>query len=274
MKRTGDALRTLTNRSLFQPRNPCGRPPNYDQAAKVGRLRMSVAALFLALVASSNSQSIAVPAFAAGDSWVYDRRFERGTNGFLDRRVALRIERVDADHMLVGIKEDGAPGNFQDHMTGLDWSISRIIAGKQTIVARPFPFPLAVGKSWTVDYTDPQPHGRQQSIRSHVTYHVVGWEDVTVSAGTFHALKIETSGETESRLSGGASQTIVASPAGAAVSSTAGSGPTTVDQTSHNLLYYAPEAGYFVKTVREDYDANNVLIERETEELVSRSTAI
>jgi hypothetical protein len=238
-----------------------------------GETGMSASMMFLALAASSAGPAVAAPTLSTGDSWVYDRRFERGTNGFADRRVVLRIDRVDDDQMLVGIKQDGAPGNFQDHMTGLDWSIRRIIDGKQTVTARPFAFPLTIGKTWTADYTDGQPHGNQQSIRSHTAYRVVGWEDVTVPAGTFHALKIEASGETETRLAHAASQTIISAPGAAAISSNAGSGPTTVDQISHTILYYAPDVRYFVKTIRENYDAGNVLIQRETEELASFSPA-
>jgi len=230
---------------------------------------MSAIMMILALAASSADPAVTAPTLSTGDSWVYDRRTQRGTTGFVDNRVELRIDRVDADQMLVGIKPEGAPGDFEDHITGLDWSIRRMIEGKQTVTARPFAFPLAVGKNWTTDYMDGQPHGNQQSIRSHVTYRVVGWEDVTVPAGRFHAIKVEANGETEVALAHVASQTIVSAPGAAAISSSAGSGPTTVDQTFHNILYYSPEVRYFVKTIREDYNANDVLIQRETEELVS-----
>ena len=51
----------------------------------------------------------------------------------------------------------------------------------------PFSFPLSVGKTWDVVYD--RAFG---SVWAHLErhYRVVGWEDVTVPAGRFHALKV------------------------------------------------------------------------------------
>jgi hypothetical protein len=41
-----------------------------------------------------------------------------------------------------------------------------------------------VGRTWQVDYTEKQPNSFYRSERFHHDYSVVGWEDVTVPAGT------------------------------------------------------------------------------------------
>jgi hypothetical protein len=220
----------------------------------------------------SDPASIPAPSLKVGDTWVFERTHEQGTTGFSDQRIDLTIDRVNSDTMLVGIKRDGAPNAFEDHMSGVDWSQRRMVGGQETITGRPFSFPLKIGDSWTADYADPQRHGLQTYAKFHTTYRVVGWEDITVPAGTFHALKVEANGTGDAQLS---------APAAAATAAVADpSGGTTIAHTqrartgvahfiTYAEFYYVPDIKYFVKSVEEQYNANNVRTTRDTQTLVS-----
>jgi hypothetical protein len=208
----------------------------------------------------------------SGDGWVFDRSIQQGANGYSDQRLALVVERVDSDAMVVGIKPDGAPGGYQDHIVGLDWSQRRIIDGQETVTGRPFSFPLTVSSAWTADYDDPTPHGQQLYAHVHRTYRVVGWEDVVVPAGTFRAVRIEMRGTIEARLAAA-----TAPLSGAATAPSAIAGASTAEQTqsrtvhvlNNATLFYVPSVKYFAKNVEEQYNSENVLTRRETNVLVS-----
>jgi len=219
---------------------------------------------------------VSAPALQAGDTWVFDRAREQGTAGFAQRRVDLTIERLGTDTMQVGIKNDGAPTGFEDHMLGLDWSQRRLIGSQQEVTGRPFAFPMKVGSTWTTDFVDNRQIGLRTSAHFHVTYKVVGWEDVTVPAGTFHALKIEANGIVDATVK--ASTTAVA---GGAVTSSGGTAISQVKKTpagivhsiTYGVQYYVPEIKYYVKSIQEEYNSENVRTVRDTDSLVSFKAA-
>ena len=238
-------------------------------------LQFAVLAAVLALaptVSAAESQAIPAPNLQPGDTWIYDRTIERGTNGFSSQRENLTIERVQSDAMVVGVKADGAPVNYQDHMIGLDWSQRLLVDGRQITAARPFDFPMKVGSTWTADWSDPRIQGQQLSAHFHTVYKVVGWEDVTVPAGSFHALKIEANGVAEAQMAPSATAI-----AGAAATGTGGTTiahterlpARTVHLTNYSELYYAPEVKYFVRTLEEQYNSGNVRTSRESQALLS-----
>ena len=234
----------------------------------------------LAIVATpgltfAEAGSVPAPTLQVGDSWVYDQTHEAGQTGFAEQRVDLAIDRVSSDTMLVGIKRDGAPTAFQDHISGLDWSQRRMVDGKETVTGRPFSFPLKVGDTWTADYAEPTPHGLQTYAHFQTTYKVVGWEDVTVPAGTFHALKIEANGTADGRINipASAASAAVATPGGAttmAHTQRAQSG--VLRMITYGEFYYVPEVKYYVKSVEEQYNGENVRTRRDTWALVSFKT--
>jgi hypothetical protein len=216
-----------------------------------------------------DSPGLPAPTYVAGDTWVFNRTHENG-KAFSQERVMLRVERVGADDMLLGIKPDGSPADFEDHRVGLDWSESRVVDGKPMITERVFSFPLKVGETWQEDYVDPRRQGMQTFAHIQKTYKVVGWEDVTVPAGTFHALKIEANGLLTATVSIPA--TAVSAAAGSAGGATsvarverARSGVLT--QPTYRALYYVPEIKTYVKIVYEQYDSENVRVKRDTGEL-------
>jgi hypothetical protein len=174
--------------------------------------------------------------------------------------------------MLVGIKLDGSPRAPEELKVDLDWAQTRTVNGAETLIGRAFSFPMTVGKTWTVDFTDPTPRGQQSNTHVKRTYKVLGWEDITVPAGTFHALKIEDRGTLDARIS------IPATAAGAVMATASGGTTVThiqkaasgdIHQTLYGLVYYVPDVKYFVKTLDEHYSTDNVRVSRESEELVS-----
>ena len=218
------------------------------------------------------------PALRTGDSWVFDSVSERGAGGqsYSEQKLDVRIDRIDGDQMVVGMKQDGAPREFEDHIYGVDWSQRRLQDGKQIAAPRPLSFPLLVGQTWTSDYDDPQTRGQQTFAHIHRVYKVVGWEDVTVPAGTFHALKVQQDGTAEAKYEtpAVAASRAEASPLGSTVASQARPGGVQIRQfTTYSALYYVPEVKYWVKAVEEQYNADGVLVLRKTDNLVSYKPA-
>ena len=233
-----------------------------------------VAALLLraAPVLAADPATLSAPSLKVGDSWVFDRALEHGTTGFSSERLEMQVEQLRDSLMVVGLKKDGAPGAFEDHMMGLDWSQRRMVDGEEAVTGRPFDFPMTVGETWKADFIDPSHRGAQVSARVRTTYKVTGWEDVTTPAGTFHALRIEGSGTIKAQMAP-ASATIGAAAAsngestGIAHSQVSAGGDAYI--TTYSVCDYVPAVKYYVKRVEEEYNADNVRVSRSTDTLAS-----
>jgi len=226
--------------------------------------------------AAAPAASVPAPAFKLGDSWVYDQTTEKGPSGFGQVRLDLVIERLEGETMMVGIKADGAPTAFQDLEVGIDWSQRRIIDGQDRMTTRPLSFPMSVGQSWTVDYVDTNRHGAQTSAHIKQTYTVVGWEDVTVPAGTFHAIKVVSKGIDKATIevANTAVAGMVAGAGGAtSVAHTQRGGTGQLTTSAYAEYYYVPELKNYVKTIEEQYNTDNVRVMRTTRALVSYKAA-
>lgn len=224
------------------------------------------------LVAHAAEPAVQAPLLREGDTWVMDLSKQKATTGFARERLVTTIDRVDADKVIVGLKLDGAPQAPQEHIVGLDWSLRLLIDDEQKTTARPFVFPMKVGDTWTADWTDPRRQGAQVSAHFRQTYRAVGWEDVTVPAGKFHALKIESDGVADGQvivptvMQAGA----VGEPGAAATASRLQvGGQRDIQLTTHSVTFYVPEVKHFVKEVEEQFNASDILISRTTNELVS-----
>ena len=225
---------------------------------------------------AADPSAVPAPSFRAGDAWVYERSFESGPTGFSSDRVALQIEQVRGDALVVGVKKDGAPGAFEDHITGLDWSQRRVVDGEETTTSRPFDFPMAVGKTWKTDFVDPNRHGLQISSHVQTTYKVIGWEDVATPAGTFHALRIEAKGSVKAQIA--PSSSVIGGAATSAgdatiVAHSQVTGAHTAYFTTFSALDYVPSVKYYVKSVEEQYNSENVRTRRSTDVLASFKAA-
>jgi hypothetical protein len=220
--------------------------------------------------------SVPAPDLKAGDAWTYDHSFERGAGGFTEQRLDYKVQHVGADAMVVGVKLHGSPVDFEDHIMGPDWSQRRIYEGKQVVIGQPFSFPLTIGKTWTIDRVDPTRIGLQTSATHHETYKVTGWEDVTTSAGTFHALKVESDDKVKvdymgvNAAVGGA---VATADGSTAISRSGRSAAHSVYLENFFTYYYVPQIKYWVKTVEDQFNSEGVRTSRETYLLVSSTLA-
>jgi hypothetical protein len=227
--------------------------------------------VFPSLSRAADEAPAPAPQLKVGDAWVLDHTTQVGQK-FTRERLDVSVDSVRSDAMMLGLKLDGAPSAPQEVIQGLDWSIRLLVDDKQTTTARPLRFPLRVGDSWTADWTDPRHVGMQLSAHFHRTYKVIGWEDVTVPAGVFHAVKIEENGVGDAQMqvpSVATSAAIGAPGSSTAVSHAQVGGRGVLHQTTYSELYYSPDAKRLVKTVEELYSASNVMSKRDTWEMVS-----
>ena len=236
------------------------------------RIALFLATAGLLTVADAEPPVVTLPPIKAGDTWVFDQTEQRGPTGFGEQRIDLTVERTDGDTMLVGIKRDGAPTGYEDHVVGLDWSQRHLVNGQEVPTTRPLSFPMKIGQNWTVDFSDATRRGMQISLHVHRTYKVAGWEDVTVPAGTFHAIKVEAAGVsdavvvTPNAVVGGAA----ASPLGGSTFTRSQKGGTgTRSVRTHDVLYYVPAVNNWVKSIEEQFNNDDVLVKRDTRTMVS-----
>lgn len=220
------------------------------------------------------AESINAPRIQGEDSWSYQNTTE-DKSGWHQTRVETTVVRAGPATVLLSTKQVGSTSAPSEQLTNADWSRARSVNGHETIVNRPLAFPLSVGKTWTVEYNEDNPNRLHSHEHLKHVYRVTGWEDVTVPAGTFHTLKIESDGEWTATLA-------------PAVSAAAGSrvdafGSTTVVQTGKTLpataagrtykaFWYAPAVKKWVKSVEEYYDANGARNQRFTADLLSFRT--
>jgi hypothetical protein len=223
------------------------------------------------LIPPAHAQTTAAPKFVVGDTWVVQRTVERGA-GWQQTRVELAVVRATADLIAISDKVAGSTVPPTEALAGMDWSRSRSVNGRQTVINRPLLFPLATGKTWVIDYTEINPNRQHSSEHFRTPYKVTGWEDVTVPAGNFHALKIEAEGEWEAVVApaiGAVSGSRVDAQGSTTVVQTNKTTPTTTSGRTYKAFWYVPEVKRWVKSVEEYYSSGGVRNERFTEELVS-----
>jgi hypothetical protein len=170
--------------------------------------------------------------------------------------------RIGSDSVVVTQKADADPNRVQSRMYGLDWSGRRSVNGQETTVDQPFSFPLELGKTWRLEFTEQNPN--PQKLRETDTYpdKVVGWEDVAVPAGKFRALKIESDGRWTADIAPRVLNGAVVARQGSALSQTTESQvvqSTRVSGRYYKCFWYAPEVKRWVKSTEENYSSNGAL---------------
>ncbi len=230
-----------------------------------------LAVLGVLLAAVAHAQSAGAPKVAPGDTWTYRNTIEKG-NSWQQVRDELTVVRASADSIEISNKVADSTMPPSEVLVGADWSRSRSVNGRQTVVNQPLSFPLSIGKNWTTDYSENNPNRLHSNEHFRTPYKVIGWEDVTVPAGTFRALKIEAEGEWSA----------VIAPAVSAVSGSRvdAQGSTVVMQTGRALpkaasgrtykaFWYVPTVKRWVKSIEEYYGSNGVRNEQYVDELES-----
>lgn len=228
--------------------------------------------LLLAAAALANAPSVVdAPVVKAGDTWLFNDIREIGASGFQTAPIELRVERVEVDDRLVGVKTPGSPANYQDHLMSLDWSPLRLDKGAPMRTARPLNFPMTEKKTWIADYENADHVGRRTFARFHAEYHVVGWVAVSTPAGAFQAIRVEGHTQVDAKLEPvvGAVGGVVSGPQGATTfTRTEKAGETEVHHVIMSTFDYVPEVKAVVRSVEEEFDASGVRTSRNTRELV------
>ena len=232
--------------------------------------------IFAALLASlfmspAFAQEVGAPAVKPQDSWIYGHTVEDRT-GWHHTRVEHTVVRVGSSDILLAIKEAGSTAPPREQLVGADWSRFRNVNGKEVVVNRPFAFPLVPGKTWEVEYTEEHPNAEHSKEHVQLRFTVVGWEDVTVPAGTLRAMKVEAEGHWTADLAPAASAATasrVDAQGATVVMRTNKVIPQTATGRLYKAFWYSPDAKRSAKALEEYYGSNGVRTERLTDELES-----
>jgi hypothetical protein len=220
----------------------------------------------------SQAESTSAPVLKPGDTWTYITTLETAPNGWRQTHDEIVVTRTTSDHIYFETKQASTTQAATETIAGADWSRSRNVNGTETLVNQPLSFPLTVGKTWQVKYTEAHPNVKHDSESVDMHFKVIGSESVQVPAGKFDAIKIEAEGE----------WTAQTAPAHAATSGTVSNeaGTTVVVQSRnatpvivtgqlYKAFWYAPAVGRWVKSVEEYYASNGTRSQRYSVELES-----
>jgi hypothetical protein len=228
--------------------------------------------LFAAVLVASSAGSIAFgqsldsPSTKAGDTWTYRTTSEKGPAGSTQSHQEIVVSHITSSSIYYTSHEVGSTQKPIEFISPTDWSRVRNVDGAETVVNKPFSFPLYPGKTWEIAYTESQPNKRGQSEQRKSKHTVVGFEPVEVPAGKFNALKIEAEGrwtiETEPAA-------IVAQGAHAATVQSKATVPSTATGRFYKAFWYVPEVKRWVKSIEEYFSSGGDRNESYTGELES-----
>ncbi len=229
-------------------------------------MRSVVAALLLTVLASPAwADEVDAPELKPTDTWTYSETVE-GVRGWHQTHVDITVLRTAKSYTVISFKEVGSPLAPTERMVGSDWSRMRSINGKEQVYNKRFDFPMSVGKAWNVDYTEDSPNRQVKSQHVHLEYGVTGWENVTVPAGTFKAMKIEADGQWTAEIAPAVTMAARTDAAGAAMQTNT-IAPKTVTGRLYKAYWYVPAVKRYVKAVEEVYNAGGTRTRRLTEEM-------
>ena len=159
----------------------------------------TLSALLVAAAADVAAQSVrdahgevSAPDLKPGDGWVYNKI--DGWTGNLQFVVVDTIKQVSPSGMVI---EAVVPGSTTTTRMERDREVNlfRTEAPDSVQTVSPsypsYAFPLTVGKRWTRKVTFANSAQPDKEVTAWFEAKVIGWEMVTVPAGTFDALRIE-----------------------------------------------------------------------------------
>lgn len=225
--------------------------------------------------ATAQPAPISAPKIAVDDTWTYRETNERAT-GFQESRVEMTVLRVGPSTITLSVRPAGSTVQPTEMLLGRDWSRHRSLGGKDTIVNQPVNFPLSPGKHWEINYAEDHPNPQLASEAIHSPYVVTEWEDVTVAAGTFHAIKVECEGEWKTVVAPGVSSAsgVHVDARGTTMATQSTRNETTVrGGRTYKVVWYAPEVKRWVKSQEDYFDPNGKRYIRNTSELLSYKVA-
>jgi|HubBroStandDraft_1064217.scaffolds.fasta_scaffold100380_2 hypothetical protein len=226
---------------------------------------------FCAASTAASAEEFQQPKFTPEDTWVYHEKSQRGAK-VNEVDVELSVVRSEGDDLLVAAKPAGSSQAPRQTMYKSDWSRFRGINGVETIVMRPLSFPLSVGKSWSVEYTEINPDAAHSKEQFTIPFKAVAWEDVETPAGKFKALKIVANGNwvadvvARTRIDTG-----VAGAPGAAQMSRQDvvQGPRRIEGRVYHAIWYVPAVKRWVKSIDETFSSDGQVMDHAESELTA-----
>jgi uncharacterized caspase-like protein len=168
-----------------QPAAAAVTPPAKPQSAPSAEVPARVASASSPVVMRSMAPTSIVP--RVGDTWRY-LYTERDYGNKKEIKTRRTVESVTDKE--VRIRAGGGNlfvYNLDGNLTRLEFKSGEVRTWEPFFPR--FSHPLEPGKTWTQKYVVRRP---DREVENDATVTVVGWEDVTVPAGTFKALKIAT----------------------------------------------------------------------------------
>ena len=149
----------------------------------------------LVLSQSAPQSKIEAPSNKVGDSWTFDRT--DGLKNVKEYSSAVVVTAVsDSEIRTSATRSDNGNVATTIRNKELNRLSTETAIGKN--VADPyypsFAFPLEIGKTWEKEVTSTRSNEPDWKVVTSLKGRVVGWEKVTVPAGSFNALKIEVLG--------------------------------------------------------------------------------
>jgi hypothetical protein len=149
---------------------------------------LALLALLAAAGAVHADEDVQAPVLRPGDAWVIggseeiERLHEK--REWKVRREIVKVEQGVAKYKFENVPPSSPRSGESDLDVAAQVLLNRVVSGK----CENTKFPLVVGKDWTYD-CEIWPSSAPTRIK--MTAKVVGWEEVTVPAGTYRALRIE-----------------------------------------------------------------------------------
>ena len=223
--------------------------------------------------AAAHKANVTAPPLNPGDSWTYAQSNEsRGSNRTTHDMVT--VVRADSQLIVVNVRAVNTPGPGREQLVGPEWSRLRSINGHQTVVNRPLAYPLSLGKTWSVDYNEFTPADRSHTRESwQTTYKVAAWEEVTVPAGTFRALRIDADGTWTAELP---ANTVLAqgrAANGANLAMASRQGARLITGRLLKTFWYVPDVHRWVKSEEDIFDTNGARTSHVTADLEAYALA-
>lgn len=151
--------------------------------------RKTLVGLFAVIVCCAEAQSqdlaqVERPAPRVGDTWIYVALEPLS-------KVELRIDEVTVtDVSDAQLQLTGKAGTLTVY--DKNWALTQLRNRKYSPPFQILSFPMQAGKTW--EHSNSYIHERCGNTTSELKNEVVGWEDVTVPAGSFRALRIDSNG--------------------------------------------------------------------------------
>lgn len=148
--------------------------------------------LFVAgAAAQAPTERVEGPGVKVGDTWIFNKI--NGWNGEIEDISVVKVTRVAPYGIFMEATAPDGSGLARIERTA-DFNLLRIQTPQFTRTMFPFypnfSFPLWVGKRWKGRVTFGNTAEQGKEVRAELEARVVGYETVTVPAGTFRALKI------------------------------------------------------------------------------------